>query len=77
MHEFASYNREILSISEINLPAISSAALYGKGVFTTLAVYNKKPFLWEKHWQRLIENANKIGIDLSDFSEESVSKSSC
>jgi branched-subunit amino acid aminotransferase/4-amino-4-deoxychorismate lyase len=74
MHKFVFYNREILQNSEIRLPAISAAALYGKGVFTTLAVYHKNPFLWEKHWRRIIENAEKIGIDLSDFNEKFVKK---
>ncbi|MEO8072261.1 MAG: aminotransferase class IV [Acidobacteriota bacterium] len=57
------------------MSAISSAALYGKGIFTTLAIYESKPFLWEKHWERLTENAKKIGINLSGFSEESVKNS--
>ena len=57
------------------MSAISSAALYGKGVFTTLAIYDSKPFLWEKHWERLTENAKKIGIDLSEYSEKSVKNS--
>ncbi len=74
MHEFVFYNRRILPASEINLPAISSAALYGKGIFTTLAIYHKKTFLWEKHWQRLNDNASKIGIDLSDCSEKSAAE---
>jgi hypothetical protein len=26
--------------------------------------------LWEKHWRRLTVNARKVGIDLSEFSEE-------
>ncbi len=75
MHKFVSYNREILSNSAINLHAISSAALYGKGIFTTLAVYHSEPFLWQKHWRRLTENAEKLGIDLSDFDEETINKS--
>lgn len=74
MHTFVFYNRRIFPRSEINLPAISSAALYGKGVFTTLAIYHQKPFLWEKHWQRLNDNAKKIGIDLADFSEKTILK---
>lgn len=75
MHEFVSYNHEILPPSAINLSAISSAALYGKGIFTTSAVYDSKPFLWEKHWRRLIGNSLQIGIDISDFSQEIVEKS--
>ena len=72
MHKFASYNSRILLVENIKSSAISAHSLYGRGVFTTLAVHDKKPFLWEKHWRRLRENAAKIKIDLSDFSEENV-----
>lgn len=64
-----------MSAENISLSAISSAALYGKGIFTTLAIYNSKPFLWEKHWERLNENANKLGIDLTEFSADIIEKS--
>ncbi|MGI8670012.1 MAG: aminotransferase class IV [Aridibacter sp.] len=72
MHKFASFNHEILPANNIKINAISSAGLYGKGIFTTLAIYNSKPFLWEKHWRRLNDNAEKIGIDLSEFNEQKV-----
>ncbi len=52
--------------------ARSSALLYGKGVFTTIAVFDGSPFLWEKHWQRLVDGAAKIGLDLSELSKEAV-----
>jgi branched-chain amino acid aminotransferase len=54
------------------LPAVSSAALYGRGVFTTLAIYHGKPFLWEKHWRRLSETSARFGLDLENFSEDAV-----
>lgn len=44
--------------------------LYGKGIFTTIAIRDGQPFLWEKHWRRLNENAKTVGIDLSAYSEE-------
>src|SRR5688500_11337668 len=72
MHKFVFYNREILSNSEINLPAASSAALYGRGVFTTLAISRKKTFLWEKHARRLNENEKNKVTYQSNFSEKSV-----
>jgi branched-subunit amino acid aminotransferase/4-amino-4-deoxychorismate lyase len=75
MHKFVSFNHRVFSAGEINLNALSSAALYGRGIFTTLAIYNAEPFLWEKHWRRLNENAAKIGIDLSDYSKETVETS--
>ena len=75
MHEFVSFNHQIIPTSNALLSAVSATAFYGKGIFTTLAIYDGKPFLWEKHWQRLNANAKKIGIDLSEFSEETAIKS--
>ncbi len=74
MHKLVSFNHRIISAENSFLSAASSAALYGKGVFTTVAIYNAKPFLWEKHWRRLTENAGKVGIDLSVFSEYAIEK---
>lgn len=72
MHDFVSFNLQIVSAENSFLPAISQAVFYGKGVFTTVAIYNSKPFLWQKHWRRLIENAKKINVNLSKFSEPTV-----
>ncbi len=69
MHDLASVNFLTLAASDVRIPALSVAALYGKGVFTTLAIQNGKPFLWEKHWRRLKENSERLLIDLSDFPE--------
>lgn len=75
MHDFLSFNHQIISAENSFLPTISPATFYGKGIFTTVAIYNSKPFLWRKHWQRLIENAQKLRVDLSKFSEQTVKKS--
>ncbi|CAN5717045.1 branched chain amino acid--2-keto-4-methylthiobutyrate aminotransferase [soil metagenome] len=72
MHNFVGFNHQIIPAETAFLSAVSSAALYGRGIFTTVAIYNSKPFLWEKHFERLIENSQKIGIDLSEFLEETV-----
>jgi branched-subunit amino acid aminotransferase/4-amino-4-deoxychorismate lyase len=69
------FDKKITGDADAAVPALSSAALYGKGVFTTVAIYAGKPFLWEKHWRRLSDNADKLGIDLSEFSEESTRRS--
>lgn len=70
---FVSFNHQIISASGANLPALSSAALYGAGVFTTIAIYHRKPFQWQKHWQRLTENAARLNVRLPvDFTEETV-----
>ena len=54
------------------MPALTSAMLYGHGVFTTLAVYGGRAFLWPQHWARLIEHADRTGVGHQDFSEETV-----
>lgn len=51
---------------------VSSAMLYGRGVFTTLAIYDSNPFLWPKHWQRLTAHAAKLDIDHTGCTEKSV-----
>lgn len=75
MHKFVFFNQQIVSAENSLLPAVSSAAFYGKSIFTTVAIYNCEPFQWKKHWQRLNENADKIGVDLSNFTEQSVKDS--
>jgi len=51
---------------------VSSAMLYGRGVFTTVAIYDTNPFLWSKHWQRLTAHAAKLDIDHTGCTEKNV-----
>lgn len=75
MHKSVSFNQQICSPENAMFSAVSPASLYGYGVFTTIAIYNSKPFLWQKHWRRICENALRLGIDLAEFSEDSVHQS--
>ena len=72
MHESAALDGDIVDSEVIAIDARSPAALYGKGVFTTLAIKSGQPFLWEKHWRRLNRDANCLSIDASSILEESV-----
>ena len=74
MHEYVFFNDKIFSAAEVSIGAVSSAALYGKGIFTTTVIYDAKLFLWDKHWLRLGDNAKKTGIDLSEYNEETVTR---
>ena len=56
------------------ISAASSAGLYGRGFFTSLAIYDAKPFLWEKHWRRLTDTGARLGIDLKEFNEDAVTE---
>ncbi len=72
MHEFVSFDHQILPAEKTNIQSSSIAALYGKGVFTTIAIQDGKPFLWDKHWSRLTANAGKICLDPQEFQEQKV-----
>ncbi len=52
----------------------TNSTLYGKGVFTTIAIRNATPFLWQKHWRRLSVNAGTVGIDLTNYAESVVAE---
>lgn len=72
MHEFISYNNRLISSKHAEISAVSSAAIYGRGVFTTLSVYRKIPFLWEKHWKRIRNHAEKLNLDISVHKESEI-----
>lgn len=69
MHKHVILNERLLEASKARLHAVAGAALYGRGVFTTLAVYAGLPFLWDAHWSRLREHARRAGVEFP-FDEE-------
>jgi branched-chain amino acid aminotransferase len=75
MHEFVSFNDKMVRADKAGIPAVSTAAFYGKGVFTTIAIHDGKPFLWEKHWARLQGDAARVGIHIWEYPAEMVSAS--
>jgi len=74
MHKVASFNGELVPSDEPTISALSSTALYGSGVFTTIAVYAGRPFLLIKHWDRLHHDSERLGLDISTQSLESVER---
>lgn len=75
MKDLIWFNNEIIETGTATISAMSAAALYGKGIFTTAAVNGSDIFLWEKHWRRLTANAETLGIDISGYSEKFVAES--
>jgi branched-subunit amino acid aminotransferase/4-amino-4-deoxychorismate lyase len=61
VHKHVIVNRRLVEASRARLPA-AGAALHGRGVFTTLAVYGGRPFLWDEHWTRLVNHARRAGV---------------
>ena len=62
----------MVDATKARVAPVSSAMLYGRGVFTTIAIYNRRPFLWNSHWQRLSLHAEKLSIDCSGLDQDSL-----
>jgi branched-subunit amino acid aminotransferase/4-amino-4-deoxychorismate lyase len=75
LHSRIIYNHRLLDASRARMNVISPVSLYGRGVFTTLAIHEGRPFLWPEHWARLTGHAARAGVDRSELDEESVSAS--
>ena len=74
MHKVALFNGEFVDADQANIDALSAAALYGRGVFTTIAIYGGEPFLLDKHVKRLGSNSDKIGLKYHDDEFECLDK---
>ena len=72
MHPVIYLNKTMVEATKARVAPVSSAMLYGRGVFTTLAIYNSQPFLWSKHWQRLTAHAKKLDVDYTGCTEKGV-----
>ena len=72
MHPVIYLNRTMLAATKARVAPVSSAMLYGRGVFTTVGIYHGKPFLWPEHWQRLLNHAGRLNIDCSGCTEAGV-----
>jgi branched-subunit amino acid aminotransferase/4-amino-4-deoxychorismate lyase len=72
MHPVIYLNKSMVEATKARVAPVSSAMLYGRGVFTTVAIYNSKPFLWSKHWQRLTTHAKKLDVDFTGCNEKNV-----
>ncbi|HVF88092.1 MAG TPA: aminotransferase class IV [Pyrinomonadaceae bacterium] len=75
MHTRIILNNRLIETAKARLPPITGATLHGRGVFTTLAVFRGKPFLWPEHWARLVDHAARAGVDSTAFDEETISSS--
>jgi branched-subunit amino acid aminotransferase/4-amino-4-deoxychorismate lyase len=62
----------MVEATKARVAPVSSAMLYGRGVFTTLAIYDSNPFLWSKHWPRLTTHATRLDIDHTGCTEKGV-----
>ena len=72
MHPVIYLNKTMVEATKARVAPVSSAMLYGRGVFTTLAIHDSQPFLWSKHWQRLTVHAERLDVDFTGCTEKGV-----
>jgi aminodeoxychorismate lyase len=72
VHPVIYLNKVMLEATKARVAPVSSAMLYGRGVFTTVAIYNGKPFLWPEHWKRLQNHAERLSVDSAGANERNV-----
>ncbi len=75
VHSRIILNNRLVEAARARIEAVTSATLYGRGVFTTLAVHGGRPFLWPEHWERLVSQAERLGIDRTSLDEATVEAS--
>ena len=62
MHPLIFHNDRILDATEAKLAPTIAGTLYGWGVFTTVRIYNGKPFAFDLHWKRLAHHAMEVRV---------------
>ncbi len=72
MHPVIYLNKVMLEATKARVAPVSSAMLYGRGVFTTVAIFNGTPFLWPNHWKRLKDHAKRLSVDCTGANERNV-----
>ena len=72
MHPRVIHKYKLLDARRARLPALTGASVYGRGVFTVVAVRGGHPFLWAEHWARLATHAARAGVAYEGYTEASV-----
>ncbi len=70
MSELAFFNGEFLPLSEVKISPLDRGFLFADGVYEVVPVYNKQPFFFVEHLNRLFSSLKKIDLDLGIEKEE-------
>jgi len=68
------HNDRILPLAEARLSPGQMGLLMGWGVFTTLRIYEGAPFAFDRHWERMVRDAERLGVALN-YSRDAVRQS--
>jgi branched-subunit amino acid aminotransferase/4-amino-4-deoxychorismate lyase len=72
VHPVIYLNKTMVDADKARVAPVSSAMLYGRGVFTTISIRDGEAFCWPAHWERLQEGAERLSINLSGLTERGV-----
>jgi branched-chain amino acid aminotransferase len=67
-------NGTIKPAADAVVPVYDHGFMYGEGIYETLRTYNRVPFLYDRHMQRLRASARRIQLDVP-FSDERLAES--
>jgi branched-chain amino acid aminotransferase len=59
IHRFVFHNDRLLPVAEVRLSPGQAGLLNGWGLFTTVRIYEGIPFAFERHWKRLLRDAER------------------
>jgi len=59
IHRFVSHNDLLLPVEEVRLSPGQAGLLNGWGLFTTIRIVTGIPFAFERHWKRLVRDAER------------------
>jgi 4-amino-4-deoxychorismate lyase len=65
VYPFVYYQEKIRPAQSVPFPYDDYGFLYGYGLFETVRIFQKKPILFDKHWERLQSSAIIMGIELA------------
>jgi branched-chain amino acid aminotransferase len=69
MHRYVYRNDRLLRLEEARLSPGQAGLLNGWGVFTTMRVYEGRPFSFDLHWNRLMRDARRIELPVTHSPE--------
>ena len=62
LHKLVYHNNQLVPMEDVRLSPGQAGLLNGWGVFTTIRIYDSRPFAFDRHWKRLMADANRLNI---------------
>jgi branched-chain amino acid aminotransferase len=65
IHKLISHNGQLLPVDQARLSPGQEGVINGWGLFTTLRVFEGRPFAFDRHWHRLSRDAERTRVPFS------------